>query len=41
MSILDIIVLLTTGVGIVFLFVSDDKTSINEYIRRHPEEFRR
>lgn len=27
--------------GIIFIFVSDDKTSIDEYIRNHPEEFRR
>lgn len=27
--------------GILFILLSDDQASIDEYIRRHPEEFRR
>ena len=27
--------------GIIFIFLSDDIKSIEEYIRRHPEEFDR
>lgn len=41
MSMLDILVLLTAAMGIVFIFASDDSEAIEEYIRRHPEEFNR
>ena len=41
MSMLDTLVLLFGAMGIIFIFLSDDSKSIEEYIRRHPEEFNR
>jgi hypothetical protein len=42
MSILDTMVLLFTAVGIVWLIFGDDGVmSVEEYIRTHPEEFKR
>lgn len=36
-------ILFVAGVvaGILFIFLSDDKTSTEEYIRNHPEEFKK
>lgn len=41
MSIADMFLLLSLAMAIVFVFLSDDKKSIEEYIRRHPDQFKR